>query len=538
MKLNFEGLKDTAAWQAAGIALPDYDPEKLAEASVQDPRWVHFGIGNIFRIFIGGIADTLIRAGKLDRGIACVETFDYDVVDRVYVPHDNLAVSVTLYPDGRTDKRVLGCLSEAVKVQAGDEAAWARLRKIFTNPGLQMVSFTITEKGYQLRGTDGAYLGYVKADLEGGPAKVTGAMGIVTALLYARWQAGAKPLTLVSMDNVARNGEKLRNSVLETARVWAQNGLADAAFVDYVSDEDKVSFPWTMIDKITPRPSEDVAKMLEGLGVEDIQPIVTSRRTYIAPFINAEKPQYLVVEDHFPNGRPPLEDAGVYMTTRETVNLTERMKVTACLNPIHTAVGPYGVLLGYELFADCMSDPELSRLGRQLGYREGLPVVEDPGILSPKAFIDECFEERFPNVYLGDTNQRLCVDISQGVAFRFGETIKAYVSREGSAGRLTAVPLAIAGWLRYILQADDQGGAYQLAPDPLVPGIREALAGVEIGRPDSLTDQLRPILSNAHIWGLDLYPAGVGEKVEAMFREEIAGPGAVRAALKKHLDQL
>ena len=538
MKLNFEGLKDTAAWQAAGIALPDYDPEKLAEASVQDPRWVHFGIGNIFRIFIGGIADTLIRAGKLDRGIACVETFDYDVVDRVYAPHDNLAVSVTLYPDGRTDKRVLGCLSETVKVQAGDEAAWARLRKIFTNPGLQMVSFTITEKGYQLRGTDGAYLGYVKADLEGGPAKVTGAMGIVTALLYARWQAGAKPLTLVSMDNVARNGEKLRNSVLETARVWAQNGLADAAFVDYVSDEDKVSFPWTMIDKITPRPSEDVAKMLEGLGVEDIQPIVTSRRTYIAPFINAEKPQYLVVEDHFPNGRPPLEDAGVYMTTRETVNLTERMKVTACLNPIHTAVGPYGVLLGYELFADCMSDPELSRLGRQLGYGEGLPVVEDPGILSPKAFIDECFEERFPNVYLGDTNQRLCVDISQGVAFRFGETIKAYVSREGSAGRLTAVPLAIAGWLRYILQADDQGGAYQLAPDPLVPGIREALAGVEIGRPDSLTDQLRPILSNAHIWGLDLYPAGVGEKVEAMFREEIAGPGAVRAALKKHLDQL
>ena len=535
MQLTIRGLADAAAWERAGVALPPYDPADLARRTVASPRWAHFGIGNIFRIFVGGIADTLIRKGLLDRGITCVETFDYDVVDRIYAPHDNLTLAVTLHMNGDTDRKVLGSLSEAVKAQSSDPAAWARLKAIFTDPGLQLASFTITEKGYALRGTDGEYMGYVKADLENGPEKVTGAMGVVAAMLYARYQAGRAPIAMVSMDNVARNGEKLHDSVVETARVWAEKGLVEAGFTDYVADESVVSFPWTMIDKITPRPSEDVAKALEADGIEGMAPIVTGRHTYIAPFVNAEGPQYLVVEDSFPNGRPPLEEAGVYMTDRQTVNRSERMKVTACLNPIHTALGPYDVMLGHELFADGMSDPQLAALARQVGYREGLPVVQDPGILSPKAFIDEVINERFPNACLGDTSQRICTDISMGVAFRFGETVKAYVAKDGTAAGLTGIPVAIAGWLRYLLAVDDAGEAYPLAPDPLKEELCAQLACVEVGRPESLTDQLKPILSNVNIFGVDLYAAGIGDKIETILREELAGPGAVRATLVKYL---
>ena len=538
MKLNYKDLKDVQAWTAAGIELPPYDPEALAAQTQADPRWAHFGIGNIFRIFVGGIADRLLREGLMDRGITCIETFDFDVVDKIYVPYDNLALAVILKADGSVEKRVLGGLSEAIKARSADPEAWARMKAVFTHPGFQLATFTITEKGYALRNADGEYFGYVRADLENGPEKVTGAMGIVTAMLHARYQAGKLPLALVSMDNVARNGEKLRNSVLETARVWQEKGFVDAGFVDYVSDETKVSFPWTMIDKITPRPSVEVANGLEKDGVENMQPVITSKRTYIAPFVNAEGPQYLVVEDNFPNGRPPLEKAGVYMADRITVNRSERMKVTACLNPIHTALGPYDVMLGHELFADGMSDPELSRLADQVGYAEGLPVVEDPGILSPKAFIDEVIHERFPNAYLGDTSQRICTDISQGVAFRFGETIKAYVAREGSAARLTGIPLAIAGWLRYLLAVDDAGNAYPLAPDPMAAELTEQLSSIRVGEPGSCEGQLRPILANVNIWGVDLYAAGLGEKIEAIFREELTGPGAVRATLKRHLDAL
>ncbi len=535
LELTLNGLRDAAAWARAAVELPPYDPAAIAERTRRNPVWAHFGIGNIFRIFIGGIADRLVREGHMDRGISCVESFDFDVVDRIYAPCDNLTLAVTLHADGTTERRVLGALAEAVKARSSVPADWARLKEIFTNPSLQMVSFTITEKGYALRGVDGAYFPQVLADMEGGPEGAGGAMAIATAMLLARYRAGGAPLALVSMDNVARNGEKLQASVTEIARAWVEKGFAEPGFLTYLSDSSRIRFPWTMIDKITPRPADAVADALQRDGVEGMRPIVTSRNTYIAPFVNAEGPQYLVVEDSFPNGRPPLERAGVYMTDRETVNRCERMKVTACLNPIHTALGPYDVLLGHALFADGMGDPELAELARQVGYAEGLPVVEDPGILSPRAFLDELMRERFPNAHLGDTSQRICVDISQGVAFRFGETIKAYVAREGSAARLNGIPLAIAGWLRYLLAVDDEGKGYSLAPDPMSPELCRQLSGVVVGRPETLTGQLRPILSNANLFGVDLYAAGIGEKIERIFAEEIAGADAVRATLRRHL---
>ena len=82
MKLTRDGIKDRAAWEQAGIALPGYDVEAVSEKAKEEPGWVHFGIGNIFRVFIGGIADGLLEEGVLDRGITCVETFDYDVVEK------------------------------------------------------------------------------------------------------------------------------------------------------------------------------------------------------------------------------------------------------------------------------------------------------------------------------------------------------------------------------------------------------------------------------------------------------------------------
>jgi fructuronate reductase len=290
-----------------------------------------------------------------------------------------------------------------------------------------------------------------------------------------------------------------------------------------------------MIDKITPRPGEAVREMLKESGVEDMDILVTGKRTYIAPFVNAEGPEDLVVEDSFPNGRPPLEKAGVYMTDRDTVNRSERMKVTVCLNPIHTAVCTFARMLGYELFADAIKDPELSVLAKRLGYSEGLPVVEDPGIISPKKFLDELMEERFPNSYLGDTNSRIAVDISQMVGIRFGETIKAYTAGFGDVSELTAIPLAIAGWIRYLLGVDDNGDPMELSPDPMIPELKLQIAGIIFSNPESVGDSLRPLLSNDRIFGSDLYDAGIGEKIEEMVREMVSGKGAVRSALVRYL---
>lgn len=534
MKLTCEGIKGKRGWEEAGVLLPTYDVEGAAQKAKESPMWVHFGIGNIFRVFIGGIADRLLREGKMDRGITCVETFDYEVADKIYDPYDNLALSVILHGDGTREMRVLGSMAEAVKAQSSDAVHWERLKEIFRNPQLQMVSFTITEKGYALTGTDGTYAPVILSDIENGPEKACSAMAILTAMLLERFQQGAAPIALVSMDNCSKNGDRLKEAVLTMAQEWKKKGFVEETFLKYLENVEKVSFPLTMIDKITPRPSEEIANDLEKAGIEEMHPVITSKKTYIAPFMNAEGPQYLVIEDSFPNGRPPLELAGVYLADRETVNKSERMKVTVCLNPIHSALAPYGCVLGYTLFSDLMSDPNLLKLARTVGA-EGMKVVPDPVILSPQAFLNECIEERFPNPYLGDTVQRIVTDISQGVGVRFGETVKSYVKKDNSAAVLKGIPVAVAGWLRYLLAVDDEGKPFELSPDPLNEELQEQLSTVRVGDPDSLKEQARPILSNENIFGVDLYQAGIGEKIEEIFRSELVGPGAVRNTLKKYL---
>nr|MCR5004825.1 mannitol dehydrogenase family protein [Clostridiales bacterium] len=401
MKLNRKELKNKEAWAEIGIKVPEYDVAAAAAKAVEAPRWIHFGIGNIFRIFLGGIADELLEKGLLDRGITCIETFDFDVVDKIYTPFDDLVLSVILKSDGTRDMKVLGSLAEAIKADPANAEQWGRMLAAFASQDLQLITFTITEKGYALTSSDGVYLPYVQKDIENGPDQARGAMGVVAAGLFRRFEEGALPVALVSMDNCANNGRLLKESVVTMAEEWAKLGFVPEAFVEYVSDEETVAFCCTMIDKITPRPSEQIADDLEALGIEDMQPVITSKRTYIAPFANGEGPQYVVIEDRFPNGRPMLEEGfGVYLGDYDTVSRSERMKVTALLNPVHSATGPIGVVLGIDLFADMLEQvPAVLKMAKAVAYQEGLPMVKDPGILSPQAFVDELFEDRFPNKY-------------------------------------------------------------------------------------------------------------------------------------------
>ena len=536
MKLSYEGIKDTAAFAAAGIALPGYDWATMAATTEQHPVWVHFGAGNIFRGFVAGLQQRLLNAGLAQSGIVAAETFDYEIIDKIYDPHDSMTLMVSLKPDGSTEKEVIAAIAKGVRANSADVQQWAALKELFVNPELQMASFTITEKGYALRNMKGELMPVVLADMADGPDKARHAMAVVASMLYARYQAGAAPIAMVSMDNCSHNGEKLRGSVVEIVDAWVKNGLVPADFAAYVQDETKVSFPWSMIDKITPRPAKVIEDQLAELGVEDMAPVVTSRNTFIAPFVNAEIPQYLVVEDRFPNGRPALEKAGVYMTDRDTVNMTERMKVTTCLNPLHTALAVYGCLLGYDLIANEMKDAELVKLVKTIGYVEGLPVVTDPKIISPKAFIDEVIEQRLPNVFMPDTPQRIATDTSQKVAIRFGETIKSYMADPAKdPASLNAIPLALAGWIRYLIGKGDDGTDMAVSSDPMLATLQAELAGVELGNPASVEGKLQPILSNPVLFGVDLYEAGLAVKVEAFVKEELAGVGAVRATLKKYL---
>lgn len=520
-----------AGWAAAGVTVPQFDVDRAAKAAQNRPAWVHFGAGNIFRAFVAASHQALLEAGHAESGLIVAEGYDYEIVDSMLTPHDNLTLSVTLKSDGAIDKTIIASITESLKADSGNAADFARLREIFAAPTLQMASFTITEKGYSLHRADDSLAPDVAADFAAGPAKPASYMGKVTALVYARFQAGRLPLALVSMDNCSRNGDKLRDAVCAFARAWEEKGLVAAGFASYLADREAVSFPWSMIDKITPRPDDRIQAMLAECGIEGMGGIVTGKNTFVAPFVNAEETEYLIIEDWFPNGRPALEKAGTMFTDRETVDRVEKMKVCTCLNPIHTGLAVFGCLLGYKSICEEMKDEVLVRLAKRIGYDEGLPVVVDPKILTPRAFLDTVITVRLPNPFMPDTPQRIATDTSQKLAIRFGETVRAYLRDGRDLNSLIAIPLVMAGWCRYLLGVDDDGEAFDLSPDPLLPSVLPHLAGLEIGKP-YVPGTLRPIFSNAAIFGLDLYSCGLGERAETYFAAMLGGKGAVRTAMR------
>lgn len=528
MKLSLESIQNKEAWK--GYHLPQYDIEAIRKNTEEAPQWMHFGSGNIFRIFAGGLCQKLIESGKMDTGIVCCEGYDDEIVTKCFQPYDNLTIGVTLNVDGSIEKEVIGSLAKSLTMLYDSE----EIAEIFKKPSLEMVSFTITEKGYSLRNAKKEIVKAVKEDMENGPQNCKSFMAQLASMCLGRKAACGKPLALVSMDNCSHNGEKLQMAVMEIAKAWLDNEKITKEEYDYLENE--IAFPWSMIDKITPRPNASVEKKLLDDGVERISPFVTTKNTFTAAFVNAEKPQYLVIEDKFPNGRPALDEVGVIITDRDTVNKVEKMKVCTCLNPLHTCLAVYGCLFGYESIAAEMKDAELSKFITRMGYEEGMPFVVNPGVIDPEQFLSEVLEVRLPNVFMPDTPQRIATDTSQKLAIRFGETIKAYIaSKEHDVSELKLIPLVLAGWLRYLIAVDDEGKEFECSSDPLLGAMQQHLAGMKLGE-EIDEEKLRPILSDKTVFAVDLYECGLADKVIGYFKELMAGPGAVRETLKKYVN--
>lgn len=536
MKLNHAEIMNKAQWEEKGYHLPKYDREAVTKATRENPFWIHFGAGNIFRAFQANVVQNLLNEGVLDRGLIVAEGFDYEIIEKMNRPHDDYSLLVTLKADGTVEKTVVGSVVESCILDSQNSEEFTRLREIFSKSSLQMASFTITEKGYSLVNGKGELLPAVEADFAAGPKKPMSYIGKVTALLYTRFKSGEKPIAMVSMDNCSHNGDRLYEAVNTFARKWSENGLVEEGFVAYIDDEQKVSFPWSMIDKITPRPDSSVEAILRNDGLEELEPVVTSRNTYVAPFVNAEECEYLVIEDSFPNGRPELEKGGLMFTDRETVDKVEKMKVCTCLNPLHTALAVYGCLLGYDKISDEMKDTELRRLVEIIGYNEGLPVVVNPVILNPKEFIDTVLNVRIPNPFMPDTPQRIATDTSQKLAIRFGETIKAYhASSRLDVMDLKLIPLVFAGWLRYLMAVDDYGKPFELSPDPLLDTVLAYVADIKLGENTDIEAKLEKLLKDKTVFGVDLYEVGLTYRVCEYLKELTAGVGAVRETLKRRV---
>ena len=210
------------------------------------------------------------------------------------------------------------------------------------------------------------------------------------------------------------------------------------------------------------------------------------------------------------------------------------MKVTACLNPLHTSLAIYGCLLGFKKISDEMNDEDLKTLVTKMGYNECLPVVCDPIILNPEAFLKEVLEERFPNPFLPDTPQRIATDTSQKLPIRFGITLNSYLNdAPEKLASLKLIPLVIAGWLRYLLAVDDNGNAFEISSDPMAEYFQNELRnqGICYGMSDSVKGRLSGILSNETVFGVDINMTGLTPVIEDYLDELLKGNGAVRRVL-------
>ena len=182
MRLLDSELNNKEQWEKAEIRLPQFDRQAMKEATKKTPQWVHFGAGNIFRAFPAALQQKLLNEGIEKTGIIVAEGYDYEIIKKAYRPQDDLSLLVTLKANGTIEKTVIGSLAESLTVDRHDADDWGRLKEIFARDTLQMVSFTITEKGtYSITSPDGAFRADVKADFVGQVLKMQ------TATL-ASWQ--------------------------------------------------------------------------------------------------------------------------------------------------------------------------------------------------------------------------------------------------------------------------------------------------------------------------------------------------------------
>ncbi len=431
---------DTEALTRLGqsMPVPDYDRAQVR------PGIVHFGVGGFHRAHEAMYVDRLMAAGKaLDWGICGVGLMPGDkAMHEVLAAQDHLYTLVVKHPDGTLEPRIIGAIVDYLYAPDDPGAVVERL----ASPDTRIVSLTVTEGGYNVHPVTGDFDEKdtdVQRDLAGDePLRTT--FGLVCAALARRRERGLAPFTIMSCDNIPGNGEVAHKMFTAFAR------LQDPSFADWVEAE--VSFPNSMVDRITPSTSdEDRDAVAELLGVRDGWPVVCEPFTQWA------------LEDSFTLGRPPLEDAGVQLV--DDVTPYELMKLRL-LNASHQALCYLGYLSGYRYAHEVAQDQLF--VDFLLGYMDD----EATPTLQPVPGVDlhdykRQLIERFANPEVRDTLARLCAESSDRIPKWLLPVIRSQLDSGGSVERSA---LVVAAWARYAEGVDEAG-----EPIDVVDPMREEL---------------------------------------------------------------
>ncbi len=374
---------------------------------------------------------------------------------------------------------------ESIRTVVSHTPDLAGLIEIAVRPSTRIISFTVTEAGYYLDSQhqlDWAAAPDLQADLQAlrdGRAGST-LYGALTTLLRARREADAGALTLLNCDNLRHNGDRVRGGLLQFVRALGDDALA--AWI-----EAHTTSPNAMVDRITPRPTPEVAaRVLAATGRAD------------GAAVMGESFIQWVIEDHFANGRPAWEQVGAELVT--SVAPYEEAKIRL-LNATHSCIAWAGTLVGYRFIHEGTQDPAIRQLAYDYVTDDTIPVLS-PSPIDLAAYRDVVLE-RFGNPAIEDTNQRVAMDGFSKIPGFIAPTVRERLARGESIASVAVLPALFLAYLHrwhagqipytYQDQAMDPAAAHAIceAADPVAAFAADPVLWGELAGDARLVQGLR-----------------------------------------------
>ena len=415
---------------AATVGTPGYDRAAVSAGIV------HFGVGNFHRAHQAMFVDEVLALGFTDWAICGVGVLEGDRAMRdVLRAQDNLYTLVTSSPDGTSVARVVGSIHEYHYAPDDPLAVLDRL----ADPATRIVSLTITEGGYSVNDATGEFDPrdpLTLRDLHPGTHPPASVLGYLTAGLARRRETGTPAFTVMSCDNIQGNGHVARTAVLGFA------GRKDPDLAAWIADN--VAFPNSMVDRITPVTTDETrASVLAEYGIEDRWPV------------RSESFVQWVLEDTFPNGRPPLERVGVQMV--DDVEPYELMKLRL-LNASHQAMGYLGILGGNQWVHEVGRNPLFTDFLLDYMRLEAMSTLRPVPGIDLDAYCRELID-RYGSEAVRDTLARLAVDGSDRIPKFLLPVLRQQME---TGGEIRRCALVLAAWSRFL-----EGRAENGTPTPI-----------------------------------------------------------------------
>ncbi|KAL4893107.1 mannitol 2-dehydrogenase [Aspergillus ambiguus] len=450
IKLSSKNLSQISATGKSQVKVPTYQRGGAVKEGI-----VHVGVGGFHRAHLAVYVDQLMQNhGVTDYAICGVGLQPFDAAMRDALGSQDHLYTVIERSAKGSFANVVGSINSYLFAPDDREAVIAKM----AHPDTHIVSLTITESGYYYNENTHELQSEhpdIQHDLDPANEKTPRTtFGFLYAALARRHQQGLKPFTVLSCDNMQKNGSITRHMLESFAR------LRNPDLAKWISE--KGGFPNAMVDRITPQTSPNDKKALaDDIGIEDAWPVVTE------PFMQ------WVLEDQFADGRPPFEKAGAQVV--KNVHDVEQFEMhkLRLLNGSHSAIGYAGQMAGFEYVHEVMENPLYNRFIWQMMQEEVKPLLpEIPGVN-----IDEYSKtlmERFSNPTIMDQLPRICLNASGKIPQFIMPSIAESIWVTGPFRRLCFVAAA---WFRYLNGVDDNGKTFNIE-DPMCEELQaKAQAG-------------------------------------------------------------